>query len=154
MIPQIYIFCYNYEQSVCIYKLNENSILNTVNAGVRSHWFLDTESCTVIYRLLQHPQNWLLCTKDCWHFVYKSWTIRVCSLRLYLFLKVRLQNWQMAVGMPLCWVRMWRRRLPIDKTEGQCGQYSVPIGSKGIGVPTSNAEKKECLISVLYQIIP
>lgn len=39
---------------------------------------------------------------NCCYFVYNPWTILVCSRRLYLFLKVRLQNWQTAVGMPMC----------------------------------------------------
>lgn len=87
-----------------------------------------------------------------WNFVYKPWTIRVCSRRLYLFLNVRLQNWQTAVGMPMCWVRMWRRKLPTDKTEGQCGQYSVPTGGKGTGEPPSSAGKKNCQFQLLWQI--
>jgi len=125
--------------SVGILKLNVNSIIRSVNVGVRRLWFPYIESCSFINSSDIHKTGCCV-PSNCWHFVYKPWTIRVCSRRLYLFLKVRLQNWQTAVGMPMCCVRMWRRRLPTDKTEGQCGQYSVPTGGKGTGVP-SNAVK-------------
>lgn len=138
-----FIYDYNYiQQTVCILKPNVNSVLTEVNtedkrlAPVQNHvkWFKHSSD---IWRI-----GCCVPRSNCCYFVYNPWTILVCSRRLYLFLKVRLQNWQTAVGMPLCWVRIWRRRLPIDKTEGQCGQYSVPRGGKGTGVPTNSAGKE------------